>query len=643
MKGIYVSKLRVEGEHYRRTLQFDRGLNIIAGDIYSGKSLVLRLIDYIFGKGKINLKVQKALDLYCDKVFLEIEISGKIYTFRRNLKKASSKFYIYFCELNRIADFTPKVIDKGAFSNFILDLLGMPSCKILRHKRNSPDRQLETISIRDIFRFVYIDQHDLGTNNFLKNNVENKARKNRPTFELITNFIVEDKEGIKEKIVEETSEVNNIGKIVSGLKTYLSESDFMTLEDTKIKRTFEQGKLDNLIIKKENFINDIKKKKGEVSPVYKQIIGDIRDIIDKVGSINKDINDLELDLSAKKQLLNTYIKEKKEIEATKEANFHLEEIKHELQCPLCNSKVVSIKYSNINETILSNVDHELNEKILMLTNLIDGIEKDKEELIYEKKYLQSKEQFFQKAAEKYKKNDEVELPYIAEIENINILIEEARKNISAFSEVVKIYNKVDEKEKERERRQSLLDNLNESLNSLLKDIKFKDNILEKINDSYITLLDALGYSIEKDKTYISKEDYVAYYDEASVFEHDSGGVLVCIQIAFIGAILMTQNAFEEFGLNHPNILMLDTIGKYLGAYKSIYTDKDEKFEVMDEELYKNLYELLKIISKQSQIIIVDNTPPAEEKKYIKYIFRNEDTKKKTISKNGLIDLSKNEI
>jgi hypothetical protein len=53
---------------------------------------------------------------------------------------------------------------------------------------------------------------------------------------------------------------------------------------------------------------------------------------------------------------------------------------------------------------------------------------------------------------------------------------------------------------------------------------------------------------------------------------------------------MTQNSFEEFGLNHPNLLMLDTIGKYLGAYKSIYTDKDEKFEVMDEELYKNLYQ-----------------------------------------------------
>ncbi|WP_026883200.1 hypothetical protein [Clostridium akagii] len=643
MKGIYISKLRVEGENYRRTLKFDRGLNIISGDIYSGKSLVLRLIDYIFGKEKINLNVQKALDLYCDKVFLEIEINGRIYTFRRNLKRLNSKFYIYFCDLNQISDFTPKVIDKSSFSSFILDLLGMPSCKILKHKINSPDRQLETISIRDAFRFVYVDQHDLGTNNFLKNGDNNKARKNKPTFELITNFIVEDKEGIKEKIVGETSEINNIAKIVAGLNIYLGESDFMTLEDIKIKRILEQEKLDCLIKKKENIIRSIKEKKSEVSPVYKKIAEDIREIIDNIGNINKDINDLELDFSAKNHLLNTYINEKKEIQATKEANYYLEDIKHELQCPLCNSKLVNIKDSGINESILFNVDHELDEKILMLKHLIEGIHVNKEEQINERKYLQTKEQFLQNAAEKYKKNDEIELPYITEIENINILIEEHRKNIVEFSEVMKIYNKIDEKEKERERKQKLLDNLNDSLNLLLKDIKFKDNILEKMNDSYISLLDKLGYSIDKDKTYISTQNYMPYYDEASVFEHDSGGVLVCIQIAFLGAILTTQNCFPEFGLKHPNFLMLDTIGKYLGAYKSIYTETDEEFQIMDEELYKNLYELLKIISNSSQIIIVDNTPPAEEKKYIKYIFKNEDTKKKTISKNGLIDLSKNEI
>ena len=64
---------------------------------------------------------------------------------------------------------------------------------------------------------------------------------------------------------------------------------------------------------------------------------------------------------------------------------------------------------------------------------------------------------------------------------------------------------------------------------------------------------------------------------------------------------------------------------------------------MDEELYKGLYELLKKLSEYSQIIIVDNTPPEDEMKYIKYIFRNEDKKKETISKYGLIDINKNEF
>ncbi|HAT4276850.1 TPA: hypothetical protein I9084_002483, partial [Clostridium perfringens] len=113
MNGIKINKLRVEGDKYRRTLEFNKGLNIISGDIYSGKSLVLRLIDYIFGKGDINLNVQVALDKYCDKVFLEVEINGQVYTLRRNLKRLKTKFYIYYCNINLVSEYTPKVVGKN--------------------------------------------------------------------------------------------------------------------------------------------------------------------------------------------------------------------------------------------------------------------------------------------------------------------------------------------------------------------------------------------------------------------------------------------------------------------------------------------------------------------------------------------------
>ena len=50
----------LDGPEYRRTLAFDKGLNVISGEATSGKSLVLKLIDYCLGKSsKFDFSVQK--------------------------------------------------------------------------------------------------------------------------------------------------------------------------------------------------------------------------------------------------------------------------------------------------------------------------------------------------------------------------------------------------------------------------------------------------------------------------------------------------------------------------------------------------------------------------------------------------------
>lgn len=64
---------------------------------------------------------------------------------------------------------------------------------------------------------------------------------------------------------------------------------------------------------------------------------------------------------------------------------------------------------------------------------------------------------------------------------------------------------------------------------------------------------------------------------------------------------------------------------------------------MDEQTYKGLYSILDMVSSYAQIILVDNTPPGEESKYIKYIFRNKNKSKEAISEEGLINLSLNEF
>lgn len=644
MKGIKLNKLRVEGKTYRRTLDFHEGLNIISGDIYSGKSLVLRLIDFIFGKGEIRLNVQKALDKYCDKVLLEIEIDSKIYTICRKLKKLKSKFYLYYCEMNLIAEYTPKVMEQKEYSILLMDMLDIPKYKLLRHKKRSQDKELESISIRDILRYVYVDQHDLGTHNFLKKNEREKYRKNKYTFDIMMNLVEEDTEGVKESLADIINEINANSKMIQGLMAFLKEGNFEEKEMIEKEKNAAEEEIFSYTQQKLAIINKIKNNKPVKNPISEKLFNDKNQYLKINQDIKNKIEDIKLELNARNQLLRAYENELKELSVTKEVNYRLETINHINKCPLCKNNVENCIEPQSEELVFEGLQKELEHKTKMLKSLIDSLEDRAEELRVDHNYYANKILKINNVLDKYNSSNEnssEHLSYIEELEAINRLIFKLTEEVQKYQEALKVHNKIEEKEQINIKKEKRKEELEKKVDGLIKDNAYRQDILKKLNDNYILFLEKLGYNITSEDTYINENDYIPYYNGANVYEHDSGGVLVCVQIAYLGAILVT--ACTEEKLKHPNFLMLDTIGKYLGSYKSIYVSDNEEVEVMDEKTYKELYVVLKVISEHTQIILVDNTPPTQEGKYIRYIFKNKSNSREAISEEGLIDLSKNEL
>ncbi|MEM5673477.1 hypothetical protein AAHB54_29910 [Bacillus cereus] len=120
-KKIKIMKLVVEGDEYKRTLTFDNSLTIISGDGWSGKSLVLKLIDYCLGKrGKFDFNVQKELGQYCNEVYLEIKMGEQYFTILRPLKNNHTKIYLYYAPYNELKSYLPKILnydELGIFSS----------------------------------------------------------------------------------------------------------------------------------------------------------------------------------------------------------------------------------------------------------------------------------------------------------------------------------------------------------------------------------------------------------------------------------------------------------------------------------------------------------------------------------------------
>ena len=163
MNKIKIKKLVILGCDYKRTLEFSDGLTIIRGEKTSGKSLVLSLIDYCLGKSEnIKLNVQRQLSSHCDQVLLEVNINNEKIIFKRDLKRNQKKISIYLCSLEEMHDYTPKVVDIQDAMLIIMRKLKINEYRKPKSKTHSNEQTLEIISFRDIFRYVYVNQHMLG-------------------------------------------------------------------------------------------------------------------------------------------------------------------------------------------------------------------------------------------------------------------------------------------------------------------------------------------------------------------------------------------------------------------------------------------------------------------------------------------------
>ncbi|WP_213810404.1 hypothetical protein [Jeotgalicoccus sp. WY2] len=101
--------------------------------------------------------------------------------------------------------------------------------------------------------------------------------------------------------------------------------------------------------------------------------------------------------------------------------------------------------------------------------------------------------------------------------------------------------------------------------------------------------------LDVSNTFIHEDKYIPFYRDASVYEHESGGLLECMQLSFLDAIISS-----EFSKYHPQLLILDSISKYFGTNK-YHDDVATHTLIEDPEVYLNIYYMLIDLSKKAQI------------------------------------------
>lgn len=642
MSRLILNKLIIQGTTYKRTVSFNKGLTIISGEKTSGKSLVLSLIDYCFGKsGKIDFNVQRELDARCDQVFLEMSIDEEVLTLKRFLKEKQTKISIYFCPYNAIDEYTPKTLDIPDAMKILMNKLSVDEYKLIRHQKHSNKKEIENVSFRDIFRYVYIHQHELGTGDFLGKKDNFKARKNPHAFKMIFNLVDVDKEALNEQLVKVQNEIEDLRRELFGLNAYLEDLDetdkvILQLKSGKLQEEIEKNKKQKIGIL-EKSVN--KSNENDENKMYIKLKDDFNSISNKIFQYQNQKRKIQLSISSKEILIDDYRKELKEVEETLEINYKIIIPEQVIECPLCSSQVPGHSHNNViqnenAEKTLYRIKKQILSKINFVKSLIEKEKEKIEQLDKEITILSEKQSIYDDALSIYSKKTNV--PYLSQIDSINSIINNLTKKQEILKEGLRIHNKIEEKDKLIEDLKNEESRLIESIEALQIKNDKKDKIFDFLDEEYQEFMERFKYDTEE--TFIDRNLMIPFYNGASVYAHESGGLLECMQLSYLAAILKSK--IEGYATGHPGLLLLDSISKYVGTLeKNSAVDDDTTIteeKINDPEVYDEFYKILIELSLNHQIILVENTPPDKyDSIYTKYTFLK--------GEKGLIDEEKNEI
>lgn len=158
--------------HFRRSVQainFDH-VNFFWGKIGAGKSSIARLIDYCLGA---DIQLTPALQLEFNSADLTMEVEGRSLTIYR--ERESSNVVATWLEdgqgmevlmpARKAADVVVPGTSIEVLSDLIFHLAGLPAPRV-RKGRRTADERLERLSLRDLFRFCYLDQDNIDSDFF---------------------------------------------------------------------------------------------------------------------------------------------------------------------------------------------------------------------------------------------------------------------------------------------------------------------------------------------------------------------------------------------------------------------------------------------------------------------------------------------
>lgn len=620
---IEIQLLHLSGVRKNYSIPFYSGVNIIYGDSDTGKSTILEFINYLLGSSGIELADEVTTSV--EYAALEIEMNGVPYTIKRNIFDASDLIEVYPCIFNEVGSFFPKKyapnfkIDSapdGFFSDFIMDGLGFPKVQI-KVAPTKVDSSVKRLGFRSLFKYAYLNQDDVGSKSFLDITNPAKAVSNRETFKYIFNVLDSSITELDAEISKKHSEGAQV------LQKYKSISEFLRETGYESQDAMDQDiqGIEDDIVELEGELNKINRKMAADSENYMELKSYFNQFSLNEKKISSDIDKNKFQSEKYFRLKNDYDNDIKKINSIILSQTRIGEIDTKgSPCPICDNL---IKAEDLGEKFQVTEISTLNEELNSLKNRKKSIQQLIDDLAVSYKELVKSHHLVSVDLERCRsmmdsESEAMITPYLTQRD---LLVKEiAAKNEAKkhFIKSLKIRNQQRKIYEQYEAIESTLVSMRQRLSDLKESAPKIDDILSDIGDYFFKYLEDVNVK-NRTQVSISEKTFIPIIRGRDYFKITSGGLRTISSVGFLLSILKYS---IEHDINHPRLLMIDTIGKYLGKVtKEKYiseTDSKEDIKegISDPVKYQNMYECLLNVAniaeakkERCQIIVVDNDVP----------------------------------
>ncbi|KIN35378.1 AAA family ATPase [Bacillus subtilis] len=647
---LIINKMVLIGRSKSYHVNFENGINIIHGDSDTGKSSILNLIDYLLGSKKVYMYDE--IEQHGKYALLEVSLSNKVYTIKRDIFNPKADIEVFSSNIENIEnvfplEYSPNYEKEGAagyFSDFLLSSLNIPIIKVKKSpsKDNSP---MVRLSFRDIFKYCYFDQDDVGSRDLLDRKNYSLMAKNKETFKFLHNVLDTQITELQNMIGEKVREKKEIENKYGAISSFLLETKLSTEGSLQAEKEELNEKLIFLEKEKNKITDKMKSNNAEMEELRSVVL----EIEQKINILFTKKSHKEAQLEQNLRLRKEYYNDINKLQTVLQVKVSISMLNYKVvECPLCDSRMetseIKKHFIEHNEDVLKKEINSIKNRSKDLNKIVDELRDElfiiEDEIISNRTQLDKAKSILDTKAETFIS------PYISQRDMVISELSSYKEQLDK----VKYFLKVRSQLSELKQKQEVIANQISELDSRLESLKEQTpSVEETLSDlgtylkeflEYIPIKNAYGISF-------SEKTFLPIVRDRDYIDLTSGGLRTLVSVGYITSILKNSLTNET---NFPSLIMLDTIGKYLGKTKKYSEDadgaKESKIEGLDDpKKYIRIYDYLQKMSNdflekgiEHQIILVDNDFPDDlEKDFAQYVVKRFSTEDKEGYEIGFIN------